>query len=516
VVFDNLTELRELYLNNNRIQYIGKNTFHTLQKLKVLSLDHNQLWDFPVWSLTSLASLSRLSVGSNAWPCDCLTVRNIQQLSLLPLLTDRNVACTTISGKSVSIGSLSNLTVCSESPVSQTVADINKPGGSESPSLAIMVCVVTAVTLSLVSLACLAVMFRTNLQVWLHSQYNFRLAGKHPPDQAIYDAFVSYSVQDEEYIQQVLVPHLSRHHRHQYRLCLQHRDLAQGGSIEDQWPAVQSLCSRVIVLLSRAFLTTQWQQIELLSQSVSQPALIVILLEDLTSLELASVPQLNSLLKHNTVLRWNQSGFWNKLRYYLPDGRPPPVSSPGKITSGPSQPGSGQLLQRQIRPNLAQHKAQVEWLYDFTDSSTSTRSTVLGSASPRSGVVAGGGGGGGGAGGSGGTPQVSGVVAEWSDSDYGGYSLHNNPAEHLYAHIPDLVNSDHLYHTLDQTPQTSVGNMLEVMLPSGEIVPATLVRNNKTGRVIPLVSVSPAPGSPVQQEERPAQPRDNIITTRYR
>ena len=44
-------------------------------------------------------------------------------------------------------------------------------------------------------------------------------------------------------------------------------------------------------------------QIELLSQSVSQPALIVILLEDLTSLELASVPQLNSLLKHNTVLR---------------------------------------------------------------------------------------------------------------------------------------------------------------------------------------------------------------------
>ena len=54
------------------------------------------------------------------------------------------------------------------------------------------------------------------------------------------------------------------------------------------------------------------------------------------------------------------------------------------------------------------------------------------------------------------------MVAEWSDSDYGGYSLHNNPAEHLYAHIPDLVNSDHLYHTLDQTPQTSVGNMLEV------------------------------------------------------
>ena len=68
--------------------------------LQVLSLEQNQLWDYPVWSLTSLPSLARLSVGQNAWPCDCLTVRNIQQLSLLSILTDNNVACTTLSGKS--------------------------------------------------------------------------------------------------------------------------------------------------------------------------------------------------------------------------------------------------------------------------------------------------------------------------------------------------------------------------------------------------------------------------------
>ena len=119
---------------------------------------------------------------------------------------------------------------------------------------------------------------------------------------------------------------------------------------------------------------------------------------------------------------------------------------------------------------------QVEWVYDFTDSSTSTRSTVLGPASPR-------------------CPPAAAGGTEWSDttSDYG-YSLHNNPAEHLYAHIPDLVHSDHLYHTVEQTAQPAIGNMMEVMLPSGEIVPATLVRNNKTGRVIPLVAASPAPG----------------------
>ena len=36
-----------------------------------------------------------------------------------------------------------------------------------------------------------------------------------------------------------------------------------GKSIEDQWPAVQSLCSRVIVLLSRSFITSQWQQVNI-------------------------------------------------------------------------------------------------------------------------------------------------------------------------------------------------------------------------------------------------------------
>ena len=66
----------------------------------MLSLEQNQLWDYPVWSLTSLPSLARLSVGQNSWPCDCLTVRNIQQLSMLNILTDNKVACTTLSGKS--------------------------------------------------------------------------------------------------------------------------------------------------------------------------------------------------------------------------------------------------------------------------------------------------------------------------------------------------------------------------------------------------------------------------------
>merc|ERR1719220_1976863 len=98
--------------------------------------------DYPVWSLTSLPNLASLTVGENAWPCDCITVRNIQSINYV--LSDSTVTCTTLSGKTVSISSMSNLTLCTETPVSQTVADIHNPGGGKSLALPITVCLVTA------------------------------------------------------------------------------------------------------------------------------------------------------------------------------------------------------------------------------------------------------------------------------------------------------------------------------------------------------------------------------------
>lgn len=491
VEFDNLTELRELFLHNNRIQTIGKATFQTLLKLETLTLYSNLLSVYPVWKLATLPRLTALSVGDNNWSCDCHIVRKLQMLTVL---TDSDLLCHTESGKTVSIGSLSNLTVCRELPVSQTVAD-SQPD-MESLVIPVTVCLVTAATLCVITLSCLLLVFRTQVKIWLHSHYNIRLSESVHGD-CLYDAFVSYSIQDEEYIQQIFVPNLNCQYQQQYRLCLQHRDLSPG-ALSEVWPGLQSLCARVVMVLSRSYLTNQWEQIETLTQSKC----VIVLLDDLTSLDFASVPKLNSLLKQNVVLRWNQSGFWSNLRFYLPDPRrSESLAGEGAKTGDPGAlPGSALTQHRLIRPARPQAK-QMEWVYDYTDSSTSTRSTAIGSGSPRS------------------NPAVAVMNTEWSDSDYG-YNIHSNPTDHLYAHIPDLVNSDHLYHTVEhqqqlQQPQHhDVGNVLEVMLPSGDIVPATLVRNNKTGRVIPLVSVSPAPGSPVNQEERtPA--RENTKRNRF-
>ena len=63
-----------------------------------------------------------------------------------------------VSGKTVSIGSLSNLTVCRELPVSQTVAD-SQPD-TESLVIPVTVCLVTAATLCVITLSCLLLVFR--------------------------------------------------------------------------------------------------------------------------------------------------------------------------------------------------------------------------------------------------------------------------------------------------------------------------------------------------------------------
>merc|ERR1712079_835789 len=182
----------------------------------------------------------------------------VRQLASMTILTDNNLLCHTEAGKTVSIGSLSNLTVCTESPVSQTVAD-SYPD-SESLVIPVTVCIVTALTLCIITVSFLLLVFRTQVKIWLHSHYNIRLSSSVHGDY-IYDAFVSYSIQDEEYIQQIFVPHLNCQYQQQYRLCLQHRDLTPGGNLSKQWSGLQSLCSRVVMVLSRSFLTNQWEQV---------------------------------------------------------------------------------------------------------------------------------------------------------------------------------------------------------------------------------------------------------------
>ena len=138
----------------------------------------------------------------------------------------------------------------------------------------------------------------------------------------LYDAFVSYSVKDEDFVQQVLVPQLEPNDNSAssggsnpgHKLCLQHRDLPTSSSISDSFPGVAQLCAKHLLVVSRSYLETEWTQIKYALQDHKKLAPILILIEELSVLDLAAAPEFNLLMKAGPVLKWTDAGFWNKLR----------------------------------------------------------------------------------------------------------------------------------------------------------------------------------------------------------
>ena len=135
----------------------------------------------------------------------------------------------------------------------------------------------------------------------------------------------------------------------------------------------------------------------------------MLLVEDLTSLHLAKSPEFTLLLKTAVVIRWSETGFWNKLKYYLPDAAhftyrrninmnstnlavPSTPKLTDRLTSGsPASINMQQLYHpaepRSQRPQRGQLQQQ-SWPYEgamihSNNSSTSTRSTVTNGGSPR-------------------------------------------------------------------------------------------------------------------------------------
>jgi hypothetical protein len=245
---------------------------------------------------------------------------------------------------------------------------------------------------------------------------------------------------------------------------------------------------------------------------------IIILLEEPSILDLAAAPEFNLLLKTTVVVRWHETGFWNKLRYFLPDtsllsyrrniNTMGASSTPTAKRSNPWPPATSQPPASSYEVNNANNS-----------SSTSTRSTVTVGGSPRT------------------LSSSDASSSSKCDNQFGGAplaQLHSNPLDplnqdqwsdrldsayswqdHTYQTIggnhPGLrrgllhqqqqqhePQQQHIYHTLEseEGKYDNLGS-LDVMLPNGQMVPATLVRN-ASGRIVPLVQMSrsscPTPG----------------------
>ncbi|KAL0275849.1 UNVERIFIED_CONTAM: hypothetical protein PYX00_003576 [Menopon gallinae] len=331
--FEHLFHLRELYLQNNKISYIGNMTLLPLRSLEILRLDNNRLVTFPVWQLTLNTYLVEVTLSNNQWSCKCKFLQELQTW-----ISDNEQ-------KVIDSGEISCVDSNSKPPYRRSI-DINNTacsdyysGSSVIQSLMVshywpMVVVTLSAFVLILFPLLLIFIFRDSLKVWVYSRYGVRIwnfkgaAGKNYEDrEKLYDGYVCYSPKDEEFVLQSIVAELE-HGSPSFQLCLHYRDLPQPSPyMQNTSPVVVEAAEasrRVILVLSRNFLQTEWSRFEFrqaLHEALKGRIFKLVLVEEGSSLPEAELdPDLRPYLKTGARVRWGEKRFWERLRYAMPSG----------------------------------------------------------------------------------------------------------------------------------------------------------------------------------------------------
>lgn len=453
--FSSLVSLRELYLHNNDLIHIHANAFAALTSLSVLTLDGNLLTTFPMWTLVKTNPfLTTISISKNLWSCDCdflIPFKRFLQTHERRVLDIGELACMTdnLVEKVIDL-TTQNVTSCianSEDVTSETIVDNLIPIVVTS-TLAIVIVIV------LFLVACL---FRSKIKNWLYNKsseiYESRSGssvhsgGSCYSQNKLFDVYISYSIKDSEFVDHNLAPTLEQGST-AYKLCLHQRDFPPSASLYDTVSVATESSSRVILVLSRAYLECEWPHVKIPlrnslqgNRELNTNKVILILLEDIAEESLNDLPELKQYMKTCAAVRWGTPGFLNKLRFFLPE--PAFLTFQRNVTLRTLQPTllkSSSLLQVDQVSGIWTYTLQPSQMMQQQQSKNSSSSPV-GSVSTQST-----------------NDDVVLMSPRYS------FTNNNNPpsvisslySHHTYQSIPE---SHHIYHTLE--PNLAAGKQLD-------------------------------------------------------
>lgn len=160
------------------------------------------------------------------------------------------------------------------------------------------------------------------MKVLMYTHFNW-----HPFDRVddsdprkIYDAFVSYSGSDHQWVVNTLQERLE-HHDPPYKLCIHHRDFVVGAPIQENILNSVDQSKRMLMVLSRNFLKSEWCLLEFRAahRKVLEDRmnyLIIILFDGINMDELDD--EMKLYMRTNTYLSVSNKWFWEKLYYAMP------------------------------------------------------------------------------------------------------------------------------------------------------------------------------------------------------
>lgn len=289
--FAGLLDLRELNISHNKLMDLHLEAFVPLQALTTLDFQNNQLATMTVKDMETLSSGLKLDLSRNLFHCFCdyLTFLHWAKAHQELFLHAEKMVCHSPEHlKDVPLLSF-DLSSCHISTMTLSL--------SVSISLA-------------VALSCILV-----YKYYIHIYYMVLLhkGSRFPTEHDnIYDAFVIYSSEDQEWVTEQLQETLERGVP-RFRLCLYYRDFLPGVSIITNIIKEGFQNSRkVIAVVSSHFLESRWCNFELeIAQSWqlldSKASLILIVLEGADKAVLQRKLGLFRYLRRNTYLVWKDS-----------------------------------------------------------------------------------------------------------------------------------------------------------------------------------------------------------------
>ncbi|XP_055083834.1 toll-like receptor 18 [Periophthalmus magnuspinnatus] len=323
--FEKATNLKELLLSGNKIKYIPPSW--KSPSLQSLELDGNSFGVITIDSFQEMPLLSSLKGGNNPYHCTCELHAFVEN---------------TMSKEKVNLTDWPwNYHCYHPQPLLNTLISKYFPGRVACDiRLVILICVATT---AVVIIILMVICYIFDLPWYTKATYQiirakYRAYQESTTEGVVlftYHAFISYSHSDAEWVKEQLLPALEGS-KDPYRLCIHERDFMPGKWIIDNIIENIENSRKVIFVLSRNFVNSEWCNYELYfaQQRAMGKSFTDVILVVKEPIDPGSLPnkycKLRKMLSTKTYLEWpqqvnQQAFFWAQLRSVL--GRPSPVRS---------------------------------------------------------------------------------------------------------------------------------------------------------------------------------------------
>ncbi|XP_055588255.1 protein toll-like [Uranotaenia lowii] len=320
--YNNITELptqeltgyssvEKLFLQNNSLAQLAAENLPI--KLRILDVSNNRLVALNqsvIETLNNSKFLENTRMAGNRWQCECTNSKFVNFIQRNQQRIGDIIYLTCEGGEALTGITISDL--CNRDFAAILGWTI---------SLAVFFVLVAIFTI-------LYYRYNMEIKVWLFKNglFLWLVTEEELDKDKLYDAFISYSHKDEDFITEQLVPTLEKEPMN-FKTCLHIRDWTAGEMISTQIIKSVEESRRTIVVLSSNFLESEWGKMEFRTAHINsmkekRVRVIVIIYGDIGDVDLLE-PELKAYLKMNTYVKWGDPWFWDKLRYAMP--HPPTV-----------------------------------------------------------------------------------------------------------------------------------------------------------------------------------------------